>query len=317
MKWDPVIHWMSHVGEGSWASFKRAVLSLAGPSDDAAAEVRRLRMRLSDLGYAEFFVGAAGRWRAFKPLLATSPHLPRRAFLCGGRTPSLIRALRRHAQQTRCEVISLSVDGLFTSHQYTGPVREFAAAAGLGFEPNIPLRLSTQLTPIDMLLRAAVPRSAPRSWSVSSFDFDTFEWIDGYLRDTVVEYTSPYQERLYLLARGSETVELPKREAMYAAASLVEIRLAEYVADSRELRVPWVAPLPEPFARAACVAAGRPSIMRDGLIVYEDVPPRLATVLLVGVGQLAPRFHFCGPRRRDTGARAGGRNPRRGPGRTR
>lgn len=295
MKWDPLVHWMAHVGEGSWAGFKRAASAIASPEDNIANEIRGLRLRLSDLGYAEFFVGSSGRWRAFQPLLAASPHLPRKAFLCGARTDALVRSIREQASRHGCEVLELSVDGLFRSVHLLGDVPGLAAAMRLRFEPDIALRLSAQLIPIDKMLREAPVRAAPRNWAAKSFDFHSLEWVHGAVRRTVVEYTSPYQERVYLLERGSDTIELPKREALYAAASLNRQRLAQYFADSKQLRVPWVAPLPEPFARAACVAAGRPSIVREGLIVYENVPPRLATVLLVGLGHLAPRFQFCNP----------------------
>lgn len=314
MKWDPLVHWMAHVGEGSWASFKRAALAIAGPNEDISNELRRLRLRLSDLGYAEFFVGTAGRWRSFQPLLAASPHLPGEAFLCGARTDSMIRALREHAGRSRCTVLELSVDGLFRSVHVRGNAAALADAMKIRYEPDIALRLSAQLPSIDQMYRDASARITPANWTTKSFDFHSLEWVEGTARRTVVEYKSPYNERLYLLERGSETVELPKREALYAAAALNRMRLAQYFASSRELRVPWVAPLPEPFARVACVAAGRPSVVRDGLIVYENVPARLATVLLVGVGHLAPRFQFpdreYNPNRRPRVGR-GFRPPRR------
>ena len=303
MKWDPLIHWMSHVGEGSWASFKRAVMALAALGDDVAFEVRRLRMRLSDLGYAEFFIGGTGRWRTFKPILATSPHLSRRAFLCGGRTPAVVESLRTAASRVGCETILLSVDGLFTSLQVVGRVPELAQATGLQFVPDVDLRLSTRITSVPELLARAPSRIPPRNWTPVSLDLRSLRWVEGVKRNTVVEYTSSYQERVYLVPRRTDMVELPKREAIYAAASLNEIALAQYHPDTRELRVPLVAPLPEPMARAACVAAGRPSVVRNGLLVYEDVPVRLATVLLVGLGHLPPRFHFCHRRNRGPGNR--------------
>ena len=55
MNANAVIHWMAHVGEGSWSAFKRAVAS-AVPPDDVRRAARLLRARFSDLGFAEFFV---------------------------------------------------------------------------------------------------------------------------------------------------------------------------------------------------------------------------------------------------------------------
>lgn len=292
---------MSHVGEGSWASFKRTAISMLAPNVDATDELRQVRMRLSDLGVAEFFIGDTGRWRAFRPLLAASPHRPQSAFLCGGRTPALTTALKEHANRMRCRVYELSVDGLFSSFQYHGPVADLAAAVAVEFEPDVARRLSNEVPQISRLIDEAPARLAPTRWTARAFDVRTARWIDGLQRGTVIEYTSLYQERLYLVPRGDEMVELPKREAVYAAAAKNGARLAKYWPPTRELSTPMSAPLPEAFARAACVASGRPSIVRSGLIVYQEVPARLATVLLVSLGHLPPLFHFCD-----------GRPPRRG-----
>jgi hypothetical protein len=312
MKWDPLIHWMSHVGEGSWASFKRMVVAHCGANDDVAAEVRRVRIRLSDLGYAEFFIGETGRWRVFRPLLAATES-GRNALLCGARTPELVRAIRAAARKHSCEVYELAIDGLFSSVHVVGEVERVAATVGIDYEVDIALRLATELVPLGDLVRNAQPRSRPRNWTPKSFDFRELRWVDGEKPNTVVEMTSRYQERVYLLQRGGDVISLPKREALYAAAAARRAALARYEPATRQLSVPIIAPLPEPFARAACVAGGRPSVLRHGAIVYEEVPVRLATVLLVGLDHLPPRFHFCDPRRRPSsrGPRSSSRSGRR------
>jgi hypothetical protein len=263
MKWDPLLHWMAHVGEGSWASFKRMAASLSDTAGDQASEIRRLRTRLSDLGIAEFFVGNTGRWRTFRPVLAASPHRPRFALLCGGRTAELVRTLRWHAERLECQVISLSVDGLFSSVQVHGPVGELARVAGIEYEPDIARRLSHELVPLTRIVEEAAVRPTPYKWTAKSFDLRTKEWVPGVRPQTVVEYTSSYQERVYLLPRGPHFVELPKREAVFAAAGARGVALAGYLPTTQELFTPPVAPLPEAFARAACVASGRPSVYRD------------------------------------------------------
>lgn len=312
MKWDPLIHWMSHIGEGSWASFKRMVVAHCVADDDAAAEVRRVRIRLSDLGYAEFFVGEAGRWRVFRPLLAATES-GRRALLCGGRTPELVRAIRTAARNLSCEVYELAIDGSFTSVHVVGDVQRLAAAVGIDYEIDIALRLAAELVPLNNLVARAQPRSLLRNWTRKSFDFRALRWTDGDKPNTVVELTSRFQERMYLVQRGAERVSLPKREALYAAAAARNVVLAQYQPSTRELSVPTIAPLPEPFARAACVAGGRPSVVKHGTIVYEDVPVRLATVLLVALNHLPPRFQFCEPRPRQPprASRGRGRGRRR------
>jgi len=291
-----VLHWMAHLGQGTWSGFKRAVAWLTKPESDVAVEARRLRTRFSDLAIAEFFVDGTDRWRSFRPLLVWSSHQPNEAFLCGARTARIVEDLRGAAEDSGCKFFELVVDGSFTTVKLHGTQKQVAAAAlaaHVPFECEISRRLANDLIPMEELLRRARRRAPPRSWTVRSFDFGPMRWIEGRSPDTVNEYTSPYEERLYFLETSDETIELPKREAIFAAAAWQRVRVLKYEAGAKELWTPWSVPLPESHARAACVAAGRASVVRGGCIVYERVPPQLAAVLLVGLGQLPPRFHFC------------------------
>ena len=296
MRSNALLHWMAHLGQGTWAGFKRAVAWLAEPESDVVVEARRLRTRFSDLAFAEFFVDGTDRWRSFRPLLVWSSHQPNEAFLCGARTARIVEDLRVAADESRCKFFELVVDSSFTTVKLHGTQKQVATAAlaaRIPFESEIGSRLANDLIPIEDLLRQARRRAPPRSWDVRSFDFGPMRWIDGRSPDTVNEYTSPYEERLYFLETDDEAIELPKREAIFAAAAWQRMRVLRYEAGSKELLTPWSVPLPEPYARAACVAAGRASVVRGDCIVYERVPPQLAAVLLVGLGQLPPRFHFC------------------------
>jgi hypothetical protein len=286
---------MAHVGQGTWAAFKRAVASLSPEDSGTRVEARRMRTRFSDLGFAEFFVEGTERWRAFQPILTASPHQPNEAFLAGVRTARLMDRLRDSAERLRCQLFELVVDGLFTTVKIHGsPLANVARAAGVEFEPNVGRRLANALVPLNTTIRSAPRRIPPRTWSIKSFDFKASQWVEGLLPNTATEYTSPYQKRTYFVqTEGDNALELAKRDAIFAAASLQQVRLARYNAVQRELSTPAAAPLPEPYARAACVAAGRPSILRGDRIVYEHVPPELAAVLLVALGHLPPRFHFC------------------------
>ena len=299
-----ILHWMAHVGQGTWAGFKRAVAALAAPGADIAAEASRLRTRFSDLAFAEFFVDGTDRWRAFRPLLVWSSHQPNEAFLCGARTARVGDALRAAAERTGCNFFELVVDGSFTTVKLHGTQVQVAAAAakaGLPFEADIARHLANDVVPITDIVERAPRRTPPRSWSVRSFNFEAMVWLDAHILNTATEYRSPYEQRTYFLETNGETIELPKREALFAAAALRRVPIAEYHAGARTLTTASSAPLPEPYSRAACVAAGRASLVRNRQIVYECVPAQLAAVLLVGLGQPAPRFHFClapTPRRR-------------------
>jgi hypothetical protein len=291
-----VLNWMAHLGQGTWAGFKRAVAAMASPEADVALEAQRLRMRFSDLAFAEFFVDGTDRWRSFAPMLVWSSHQPNEAFLCGARSSRLVESLRTAAQVKGCKFFELVVDGSFTTVKLHGDRRQVAAVAaagGIPFESNISRRLANELVSLDEIVRTAPRRAPPRGWSVRTFDFSSMRWRTGHASGTVNEYTSRYEERSYFLEAGGEAIEMPKREAIFAAASTHSARVLKYDAELKELSGPMTAPLPESYARAACVTAGRASILRGDRIVYERIPAQLAGILMVGLGQLPPRFQFC------------------------
>jgi hypothetical protein len=296
MNCNPLIFWMATVGGGTWAAFKRAVTTLASEGLDVAAEARRLRVRFSELGFGEFFIRGREGWRAFRPMLVASPHRPNDGFLSGARTEAVVERLRASAPRFGCRFFEVVSDGFTNIRVYGDRIAEAARAAELPFEPDIGQRLARELVPLERGMLAG-PRTPPSGWSVRSFDLSKRRWVDGWLPGTATEHTSTYEERLYFVqAPDAQHFQLPKRDAVFAAAWLNNVAIAEYEneGDSAELRTPAAAPLPDACSRAACLAGGRPSEVRGGWTVYKNVPPQLAAAILVSLNHLAPRFHFCG-----------------------
>jgi hypothetical protein len=161
------------------------------------------------------------------------------------------------------------------------------------YEPDISRRLANDLVPLEETIRSGFRTVPPQTWKVRSFDFEVMGWVDGFLPGTATEYISIYEQRRYFIQTASEFIELPKREAIFAAAAIARVPVVQYDATRQELRVALKAPLPQQYARAACAAVGRASIRRADQIVYERVPPQLAAVIMVGLGQTPPPFHLC------------------------
>jgi hypothetical protein len=252
-------------------------------------------MRFSDLAFGEFFLERTERWRAFTPLLVSSPHDPQHAMLAGVRTPSLVDALTAAAEAVDCKLFEVVVEGQFTNVKIHGPeLGRVAAAVSLAFEPDIGRRLGVHLTTIEAAMRNAPRRTPPRSWSASCFDFARMKWVEGAEHGRALEFTSKYSERAYFLRLdGGELLELPKRLSVFAAAALESVQLAAYDSTSREFSVPVTTPLPEPCARAACLAGGRASGVRAHRILYENVPARLAGIILACLDQPAGDIRPC------------------------
>jgi hypothetical protein len=295
MLWDQVIYWMSHVGEGTWAGFKRAVASLAPAGVNSKDVARLLRLRFSDLAIAEFFIDGSERWQAFGPLLASSPHDPQTALLAGARTPNLIERLRKSAAAAGCQVFELAVEGLFTSVKVHGrELRSVAEAADIEYERDIGRRLALCIPTLDDERGRNQSREPPRNWAVSSFDYDQMIWREGPEHGPAIEMTSKYEERAYFVrARDGGITRLPKRFALYAGAAVQGVELARYDSRTLDLVAPAAAPLPEPCARAACLAGGRASVVRNRRVLYENVPARLAGIILASLEQPAAETFSC------------------------
>jgi hypothetical protein len=82
---------------------------------------------------------------------------------------------------------------------------------------------------------------------------------------------------------------------VYAAAMVHRVKLAAYDVVTSVLSVPTAVPLPESYARAACLCAGAPAAFDDGQLIYRNVPHTIAAVLLVAAGQPYPELSHGQP----------------------
>jgi hypothetical protein len=292
MKSDILLHWMSHVGGGAWAGFRSAIANLASEDADLQRLCRSLRIWLSDLGHADFFVGGSQRWRALPPVLAGLSTVPNAAILVGSQTPTLIGLLTDAASARGCAVATEFSRDYPTTIRMTGPenaLSEVSAATGVPYLPNLHEILAGQLTPVGELLRASRMEAAPHNWTAKSFDFESMTWIEGVRRRSACEFSSRYGVRRYYvqLRRGS-FFPMPRREAVYAAATHQRVALMQYDPMARVLRAPVAAPPPELYSRTASLCAGAQGRVQDAYITYEGVPPATAAILCVAAGQPHP-----------------------------
>jgi hypothetical protein len=297
---------MAHVGQGSWASFRRAVANLAGATEEPKKIAPRLRVMFSDLGIAEFFIDGSERWRVFEPLLVTSTHAPNEALLTGARTPLLLKRLRDASKQLGCQYVEVVPQGepRFSNVKVIGSkAPAVAAACGIRFVADVGSALIAQLPKMFDVLSSSRREAIPYGWTTSAFDFGSNRWRSGIAERTAIEAISPYEERRYYLRDSSPLPLLvPKRISLYAAAYLQGARIAGYDHAKRALWCSALAPLPEPYARAACLVGTRASVVADRRVIYENVPPQLASIMLAGLQQPRPEYAVC--QRRDRGRRS-------------
>jgi hypothetical protein len=284
-----VLRWMSCIGEGSWAGFRDA-LSVVDPDSSPTAPVR-MRSRISDLAYAEFFIGGTRRWKVLPPMIGGLADRSS-AVLVGARTGRLVDCLMRATHRAGCGIEIRPLPACPDRVLLAGTAESIAAAAGelgIPFVPDLASALCAAVQPVKAAMLNAPRTAAPLNWRVSSFDFESRMWVDELLPNTAYEYRSRYGHRQHFL-RGSRgmLLKLDKRYAVYGAASLRHRPLLRYDEMERTLSAPLTAPMPEAVARAAAGCSGMPAEVRASELVYQKVPPNIAGILMVAAGQSPP-----------------------------
>lgn len=306
MDCDLLLSWMSQAEDGSWSSFRNSVEELAGADDDLNDLSRSLRISLSDLGFTDFFVDESQQWRMLPPRLGGLAGKVDVATYIGSRTPALVHALEASSANHGCRIqktTPVNCPTLIRIEGSSDSVSAIADEVGVSFVSNLSENIAPSLTPIPVSLERASTEPAPLNWQVRSFDCTTSTWLDGLLPDAACEFIPSYGHKKHFVHRKrGKLLKLSKRETHYAAAMLHGIQLARYEAETRNLTVPLFAPLPELYSRMACLCSGEPAQIVDGRIVYAEVPPDLAAVLIVALGQSHPAIaHPTGIRRRADG----------------
>ncbi|MGE3335743.1 MAG: hypothetical protein AB7I36_19020 [Rhodospirillaceae bacterium] len=289
--WNLLLYWMSDTGEGSWDRFRIIVSELARSNQDLSQLRRSLRVRLSDFGHANFFVGESSRWQTLPPRVAGLLGI-NAALLVGARTPNLLGAIVTAADRHGVGIETEASDGLPDLIRLTGSsdaLKACAVAAGVDYADHYARRLAALLDPVPLLLerRRRDTDRAPINWVARSFDLQTREWVDGVAPNSACEFTPRYgRPRYFVSNRRRRLLEIAgRRDAVYAAAYMRDVPLATYDAATLSFSVPLAAPLPEAYARTACLCSGRPAQVQQGRLVYSGVPPEIGAVLSTALGQ--------------------------------
>ena len=291
-RWNMLLHWMSDTGKGSWDRFRNIVTELAEDGRDLGQLRRTLRVVLSDFGHVDFFVGDSSRWKTLPPLVAGLMEPVDAALLVGARTPKLVADVRAAADEHGVEMTDERLDDSPDMIRLIGPAEALnacAVAAGIIYADKYARRLAAMLNPIPLLLDR--PRRdtdhTPVNWARRSYSLQSCEWVDGTLRNSACEFTPRYgRPRYFVSNRRRRLLEVAsRREAVYAAAYAKGISLAVHDIVAGTLSVPVSAPLPEAYARVACLSSGRRADITQSRIVYSGLPLEVGAVLLTALGQ--------------------------------
>jgi hypothetical protein len=294
MNCELLLEWMTHLGSGPWAAFRDTVDEIRGTEDRIEQDVyRSVRIALSDLGHADFFLGSSRHWRVRRPALAALSDRTRHIFI-GGRTRALTEKLAKATSEVGAlTTMTEETPGLLRVLVEGDPntLRSVSADLAIQYLPQAAAQVAANLPRIGQMIETATKTSEPVNWMVRSWSFDDRRWIPDRMNYTVREYANRHGIRRYLLSTGRfELREVERRASIYCAAFIRGDRFACYSCSDRCLRVPRWAPLPEVYARTACLAGGLPAAVQGGELVFRDVEPAIALTLLVALGQGFPKF---------------------------
>ena len=291
-RWNMLLYWMSDTGEGSWARFRNIVTELANDGRDLGQLRRTLRVMLSDFGHVNFFIGASSRWETLPPLVAGLMEPIDAALLIGARTPKLVADVRAVAVENDVDMTDERLDDSPDVIRLTGPAEALnacAVATGIDYVDNYARRLAAMLNPVPLLLDRLRRDTdhTPVNWTRRSYNLQSCEWVDGTLPNSACEFTPRYgRPRYFVSNRRLRLLEVASRRgAVYAAAYAKGVPLAVHDPVAGTLSVPLSAPLPEAYARVACLSSGRRAAIAQGRITYSGVRPELGAALMTALGQ--------------------------------
>lgn len=293
MNGNQLLYWLSHLGEGTWQSFSKAIERLAEPHEQEEDFLRSLRSKvrfgLSEIGSVDFFPEKGRRWQVVEPVLASFPESPRRAVLIGGRSPALLERLRLAAHGTQCTIKEEARAPLPDQVLVFGS-REaldiLAASTRIERSTDYAKDLIPSFVSIEECVASAPCGEAMIGWNHRYFDLHSCQWTPNRIPRTVCECISQYGRRMsFLQVSRTKTVKLPRREAIYAAAMLARMSIVSYDAIAKTLRVPLHAALPDACARLACISSGKTGSINNGMVDYSPVENRIARLILTSVGQ--------------------------------
>ena len=293
MNGELLLEWMTHIGTGSWPRLRETIRILCEPDDDIDAVVRATRSALSEFGHAIF--DDDNHWTMHRPMLYTRPTRQDRSIWLGARTYRHLETVRELVSVCDATFESKTVEKLphIVIDADADVLADIASAAGLTFVPNLTEHLASRLEPIQAMIERADAVAAPINWSARSFDPDAGRWIDGVRRGTVVEFTSPYNEKRWLFERRRhEWVQVLRRVGIYAACALSGTEAARYDVVQAELHVRPFAPLPSDAGRVAVICSGEPE-RRNGWAIYRGVPLQIASAILVSLNIRHPGIRWC------------------------
>jgi hypothetical protein len=293
MSYEQLSHWMAEIGHHGFDRFAEAhnwATRGAGWSSANAA----LR-ELSALAYIE--VDWRGRrWGAVPPCLTLLPDAAGHGLIVGARTARLTREVIE--QVTALDAVVTPVaqqrapDALFVAADSETALAEMASSLGIPYVHSVVERLAAVLPDLDAELAGRETPPVVRHYGMERYDFDTTKeaWIPVAHDDLpgLYRYERSGPRVMHLVADDTRRFEVDLAVGAWADARRQgsrELLWWRPDAVNGTLDVPMYLPLPSLHARAATLCSGLSPTLRDGGLLYANVPEWLARDIAATLSQ--------------------------------
>jgi len=291
---DELLLWLSARGEGSWGQFRSAaeeILSGADgtPVNGRAASYQEMRFALEQLGHVEFEGrDGEGGWRVAPPVMAVSRQSENLiGIICGARSPHLIERVRS-AAGADCEILQSELHPSvvrISAHELES-LSQVAADAGLGFQPDTPVRILSCAARAEHLAGSR-PAELPfgKDFEVSRFvvgrtgclwvdssDAEAADGADGLYR--FVRFQIPG----YYLKQGMRVLKVDGQTAKFFLLAQRRRQVLRYDRLSLTLSVPGICRPPLLIDRALALCTGCPAAYEPGkrMLRYTGISEDIA-----------------------------------------
>jgi len=298
---DEVLLWLSARREGSWGQFRSAAEEILADGNAGAGVVSYQDMRfvLEQLGHVEFDGrDEEGGWRVAPPVLAASQQ-PEGfvGIVCGARSVQLMSRLRA-VDRAGCEISESNSYPSVVRYRVTelSTLSRIAADAGLGFQPDTPVKILSCAARV-LQLSHSRPARLPfgKDFEVSRFAIGRVcRWLPStdaeaaYGPDGLYRFVR-FQIPEHYLKLGERVLRVDGQTAKFFLLAQRRRQVLRYDVFNRTLSVPGICRPPLLIDRALALCTGYPAAYepRKRMLAYagisEDVAAFAASLLSQGI----------------------------------
>jgi hypothetical protein len=284
--------WISGVGFGGEASFRRRAMELVPPRRTGPTAYRRALWGFGSLAHCEFGDAAGGGWRVAPPVIAAGdPAGTVSAVLCGARSALLVARLTAAAGEAMSVVAQRDApDLILLSLPTAGDLIRVSRESGIPLQWNAPLAILSAFAPppFGSFEDSAVPSGG---WAVERFSHSRIAWVSssvaeaGGVRRGLFRFRSEYAVR-HIYRQGAVTRDVAPGIAKYWALGRRQ-RAMRLDLSRGQVSFPLAARPPGLIDRALVVASGMLPIPLDGRLIYSGITAPVAAATAAALRTIA------------------------------